>query len=231
MNTETSIAPTLLSLADTKLVLANICIKTVFNGRSIGDFATLLAVAGTSLGATRSIYRWLEGQGESYIRLERGRGADEIASSDLLDVPPASWVDWMTTIFIAEAASRAISNSIGNKTDAYLSNQLRLLDHDNAFHMTYALGWLKVVSEQDREGLCASIRGRFPLAMRWVRSCGEQAADAFTLSCQPMKDLSGENFPDAAQKGADWNATLIRARSLPESLFEIVRFKDAELLA
>lgn len=230
MNTATSIAPTLLSLADTKLVLANICTKTVFNGRSIGDFATLLAIVGTSLGATRSIYRWLEGQGESYIRLERGRGADEIASSDLLDVPPASWVDLMTSIFIAEAAIGAIATSTKDKADAYLSNQLRTLEHDCAFHMTYALGWLKVTSEQDRDGLCASIRDRFSLAMRWVRSCDEHAADAFALSCQPLRDLSGEPLPEAAPRGTDWNSTLMRAKSLPESLFEIVRFKDAELV-
>ena len=231
MNTVTSIAPTLLSLADTKLVFANICIKTVFNGRSIGDFATLLAMAGTSLGATRSIYRWLEGQGESYTRLERGRDAEEIASSDVLDAPPTSWVDLLTTIFITEAATSAVATSMKTKVDAYLSNQLQLLDNDSAFHMTYALGWLKVISEQDQEKLDVSIRDRFPLAMRWVQSCDEQAADAFTLSCQPIMDLSGTKLPNAAPKGADWNPTLHRARSLPEGLFEIVRFKDAELLA
>jgi len=231
MKTATSLAPTLLSLADTKLVLANICIKTVFNGRSIGDFATLLAVAGTSLGATRSIYRWLEGQGESYIRLERGRQADEIASSDLLDAPPASWVDLMTTIFIAEAAISAIAMSKKDEADAYLSNQLRTLDHDSAFHMTYANGWLKVTSEQDRDGFCTSIRNRFPLAMRWVLSCDENAADAFALKCQPIRDLSGDALPEAASRGTGWNTTLLRAKSMPESLFEIVRFKDAELLA
>lgn len=231
MNTATPLAPALLSLADTKLVLANICIKTVFNGRSIGDFATLLAVAGTSLGTTRSIYRWLEGQGESYVRLERGRSADEIASSDLLDAPPASWVDLMATIFIAEAATSAIATRKKDQADAYLSNQLRMLGHDSAFHMTYALGWLKVTSEQDREGLCASMRDRFPLAMRWVRSCDERAADAFTQSCQPVSDLSGDPLPEATPRGSDWNSTLLRAGSIPESLFEIVRFKDAELLA
>lgn len=231
MNTASSIAPTLLCLADTKLVLANICIKTVFNGRSIGDFATLLAVAGTSLGTTRSIYRWLEGQGESYIRLERGRQADEIASSDLLDAPPTSWVDLMATIFIAEAATSAIAKSLKDRADAYLSNQLRMLDHDSAFHMTYALGWLKVSTEQDRAGLRASMRVRIPLAMRWVRSCEERAVDAFAASCQPLTDLSGDPFPEAAPKGVDWNSTLMRAKSLPDRLFEIVRFKDAELLA
>jgi len=231
MNTASSIAPTLLCLADTKLVLANICIKTVFNGRSIGDFATLLAVAGTSLGTTRSIYRWLEGQGESYIRLERGRQADEIASSDLLDAPPTSWVDLMATIFIAEAATSAIAKCMRDKADAYLSNQLRMLDHDSAFHTTYALGWLKVTSEQNRDALCASMRQRFPLAMRWVRSCGERAVDAFVVSCQPLRELSGDPLPEAAPKGVDWNSTLMRAKSLPDSLFEIVRFKDPELLA
>lgn len=231
MTTAPTATRAVLCLADTKLVLGNVFVTTVFNGRSISDFATLLAIAGTSFGATRALYRWLETQGLQYDWLERGRGPDEIAAMDALDVPPASWCDLMATLYLAEAATREVAARILRHDDPIIAKQLAMLKRDSAFHMSYANGWLKVTSEENVDELRASLRERFPRILRWVQACAPVAAEAFMAACEPLSRLAGIPLPPAAPKAGDWNDDLARAGQLPPRLFEIIRFKDAELLA
>ncbi len=231
MNIAHPLARPVLCLADTKLVLGNVCVATVFNGRSIGDFATLLAMASSAFGATRSLYRWLERDEVSYDWLERGRGADEIAAMDMLDAPPASWVDLMTTLGLAEAATSAVARSLAQRAEPTLANQLKKLERDSAFHIAYVVGWLKVSCEQGPQALRASVRTRFPLALRWLQGCESRAVDAFLQACQPLAELVAEPWPDAAPRSGEWDAERARAGVLPQRLFELVRFKDAELVA
>jgi 1,2-phenylacetyl-CoA epoxidase catalytic subunit len=222
---------TVLRLADTKLVLANICATTVFNGRSVGDFATLLAITSTSLGATRALYRWLESQGQSYTMLERGRNADSIAAMDMLDAPPTSWTDLMVEIFLAEAATSAIAKTLTTHSDRLLANQAGIAGRDGAFHMAYCVGWLKIMVQDERAALTEAIAARMPLALRWVEHCDASVTTAFVEACAPLAELSGSSLPTSAHTDTNWNAELARSHSLPAGLWEIVRFKDAELLA
>ncbi|TMS58670.1 hypothetical protein MW7_008135 [Imbroritus primus] len=231
MNMASGDTHTVLRLADTKLVLGNVCATSVFNGRSLGDFATLLAITGTSLGATRALYRWLESQGESYARLERGRGPEAIASMDVMDAPPESWADLMITVFVTEAATSAVAGRLANHADRLLANQASMVSRDSAFHMAYCIGWLKVIAEHEMESLRAAMEMRLPLALRWVEQSDMSAREAFLEACAPLAGLASRPLPGAAPRPQQWDTRLARPQALPEGLWNIVRFKDAELLA
>lgn len=231
MNMASGDTHTVLRLADTKLVLGNVCATSVFNGRSLGDFATLLAITGTSLGATRALYRWLESQGESYARLERGRGPEEIASMDVMDTPPASWADLMVTVFVTEAATAVIAGRLAGRAERLLANQVNMVGRDSAFHMAYCIGWLKVMAEHEMASLQAAVATRLPLALRWVEQSDPSAREAFIEACAPLAELAGSPLPAAAARPSQWDAQLARPQALPDGLWNIVRFKDAELLA
>ena len=231
MNSTSSTAHTALCIADTKLVLGNVCVATVFNGRSLGDFATLLAMAGTSFGTTRSLYRWLESQGENYARLERGRDRPEIASMDVLDAPPASWVDLMVTIFVVETATATVAKAMAEQDGAFLANQVRMLQRDSAFHVAYSRGWLKVLLDSEQAALQSAVLQRMPLALRWVENRDPGSVEAFALACAPLLELSEVDLPSATPNEPGWDAAKARARALPERLWDIVRFKDPALVA
>lgn len=219
----------LLRLADTKLVLGNVCIATVFNGRSLGDFATLLAIAGTSLGATRALYRLLEAEGKDYVWLERGRNASEIASAEILDAAPESWAELMVTIFLTEAITSAASEGLGMQSDRLLANQARMIARDSAFHMAYCLGWLKTMSETDSEAIRSAVSRRLPLAMLWVRQLSDETQEKFLVSVKSLQMLT-DCVVGKQETPASWDTRLGRASPLPPTLWELVRFKDEELV-
>ena len=231
MNMASGDTQTVLRLADTKLVLGNVCATSVFNGRSLGDFATLLAITGTSLGATRALYRWLESQGESYAWLERGRGPEGIASMDVMDAPPESWADLMVTVFVTEAATAAVAGRLADGGERLLANQASLVSRDSAFHMAYCIGWLKIMAEHEMASLQAAIATRMPLALRWVEQADVSVLDDFLEACAPLAELAEQPLPPAAPRPQQWDARLARPQALPAGLWEIVRLKDAELLA
>src|SRR5690606_5869623 len=160
-----------LRVADTKLVLGNVCIATVVNGRSIGDFATLLAISGTALGAARALYRLLEQGGSDYGWLEHGRDASEIASAEVLDSAPESWADLMVTIYLTEAITSAAAADWQSEADPLLANQARMIARDSAFHSAYCLGWLKIELEEKPDTVRSAFVARMAQAMRWIKQC------------------------------------------------------------
>lgn len=228
MNNTSHDTDALLRLADTKLVLGNVCIATVFNGRSLGDFATLLAIAGTSLGATRALYRLLETAGQEFNWLERGRSATQIASADILDAAPESWADLMATIFLTEAATAAVADQLQRSADRLLANQARMISRDSAFHMAYCLGWLKTVAEHDLDSVKSAVSKRMPLATLWIEQCAVAAKKEFLSSIEPILIFDNQHFAKE-NVPSEWDEKLGRTGPLPASLWEIVRFKDVEL--
>ncbi|GEM_PF-6069448 len=229
MDQTTHFNNSLLRLADTKLVLGNICIATVFNGRSLGDFATMLAIAGASLGATRALYRLLETAGEDYSWLERGRDASQIASIDVLDTAPESWADLMITIYLAEAASCALTRKLEKHADRIIANQSKMISKESIFHMAYCLGWIKTLIEYESDTVQAVVLKRLPSALRWVDQCEPQVKEQFVDSINALLGLNHLEMPVALDITSQWNSALGRAHALPSSLWEIVRFKDPEL--
>lgn len=230
MKPESNVSDMLLCLADTKLVLGNVCIATVFNGRSIGDFATILAMAGTSLGTARSIYRMLEEHGYDYVYLERARGREEIAATDLLDSPPRSWAELMMTIYLTEAAGRVMAQRLVGDGDRRLAALVALMSKDGAFHESFALGWLKVLAEHERQDVIDALALRVPLALRWI--CG--GPDVLGGELTPSLDRLGAAVALAmptipASNPPDWDSRRRRAGVVPASLWEVVRLKDPEL--
>ena len=95
----------LLAIADTKLVLGNWYAECTMNGRSLPDFAAILGMCTANYGHTRAIYQYLAAHGHDYDYLERGRGPEDICSSNLLDEAPAGWEDFIVSTWLAELST------------------------------------------------------------------------------------------------------------------------------
>lgn len=232
MTSELEIARPLLRLADTKLVLGNICSVAVFNGRSIADFATVLAQAGMSLGAARSIYLLLEEYGYDYHALERGRGSADIASMDALDEAPASWSDLMVTINLVESALLAAGGLLSEVADRRVVTQVRQMNKDGAFHQAYSLGWIKVLSVHEASDVAGALVRRLPKVLRWVAAHGPACSAAFEPALHRLASaVGGPLNGDRAAVPPQWDEQRLRGAALPAGLWEIVRLKDEELVA
>ena len=232
MTVDRSHTDALLCVADTKLVLGNVCSAVVFNGRSIADFATILAIAGTSLGAARALYRVLENYGFDYVWLERGRGKDELAVMDLLDEPPHCWSDFVVTLYLAEAAATAFISGLTGKVDRKVDTQVGCLLRDSAFHARYCLGWVTVLAKEERDDLARAIERRVPLAQRWLSCAGDAEKQAFGETLDKLTNAASLTVSVAAlPRPEGWDTGRKRAGQIPPSLWEIVRFKDAELVS
>ena len=239
----------LLAIADTKLVLGNWYAECVMNGRSLPDFAGILGMCTVNYGHTRAIYQHLARHGHDYAGLERGRGPEEIHSMDLLDAAPTGWEDFIATIWFAElAAWQLISGYLGH-TDRAIAGIARKVGQEAYFHLKYAQGWMHIIGEDadERARFIDALAARYPRALQWF---GPHAADdpvfdagerdmplqdiraAFVGEAGKVGEYLGGPSPEMPAAGAmpeDWRSDARRCGPLPAGLFEVVRFKDAEL--
>ncbi|WP_160148806.1 Phenylacetic acid catabolic protein [Amycolatopsis alkalitolerans] len=238
----------LLCLADTKLVLGNWFAECVMNGKSLPDFAAMLGMCTASYGQTRAIYRYLDLLDHSYGHLEKGRAAGEIRSMDLLDEPPRDWPDFIISIWLAEQASWSMASGFLRSPDRTIAGIARKIGEEAYFHLKYASGWLRILNgaDDDRGRAREALSLRWPLALRWfgpaepvdrlaaagwrdpgIGDIRAGLADEVQRSVTPLgidlATLPGPDFPP------EWRPRARRTGSLPARLFEVIRFKDAEL--
>lgn len=238
----------LLCLADTKLVLGNWFAECVMNGKSLPDFAAMLGMCTASYGQTRAIYRYLDLLDHSYGHLEKGRAAGEIRSMDLLDEPPRDWPDFIISIWLAEQASWSMASGLLHSPDRTVAGIARKTGEEAYFHLKYAAGWLRILhgADDDRERVLQALSFRWPLALRWFGP----AESVDRLAAAGWRDPGigdiRSGFIDEVQQSAagfgvdlamlpgpvftpQWRPRARRTGSLPAGLFEVIRFKDAEL--
>lgn len=241
-------ASDMLALADTKLVLGNWFAECVINGRSLPDFAAMLGMCSSSYGHARALYQLLAARGDNYARLERGRGPEEIHSMEMLDRAPQSWEDFLCSIWLAELATWTMASGFLKHPDRTLAGIARKMGEESYFHLKYVTGWLQVLT-QDEERAALFLRSaatRRSSALLWfglpgepdvVFDAGERNVALATLrdsfmteSDKTLTIVSPTPLPsDAPTFGPEWRRAARRHGALPQRLYEVIRFKDAEL--
>lgn len=238
----------LLTIADTKLVLGNWYAECTMNGRSLPDFAALLGMCTANYGHTRAIYQLLAAHGHDYAWLERGRGPDDIRSSNLLDEAPTGWEDFIVGTWLAELSTWMLASGFLKQGDRAVAGIAKKIGEETYFHLKYAHGWFSIIGggKKQAELFQESFAYRFPLALQWFGP--PRAADPVhdaDLRDVPVKKLR-EAFIKEAEKAEkllgvelaydksvkftkDWRSDARRFGPMPKSLFEVVKFKDPEL--
>ena len=238
----------LLAIADTKLVLGNWYAECTMNGRSLPDFAAMLGMCTANYGHTRAIYQYLAAHGHDYAYLERGRGPEDIRSSNLLDEAPTGWEDFIVSTWLAELSTWMLASGFLKHEDRAVAGIAKKIGEETYFHLKYANGWFRVVGEgkKQTELFQKAFEHRFPLALQWfgparaadpVHEAGirdvllKALRDAFIKEAASAEkylgaDLTLNKSPKFAK---DWRADARRFGPMPDSLFEVVRFKDQEL--
>jgi 1,2-phenylacetyl-CoA epoxidase catalytic subunit len=254
----TALQDDLLCIADTKLVLGNWFAECVMNGKSLPDFAAMLGMCTASYGQTRAIYRHLDTLDHSYRTLETGRGPGEIRSTNLLDVPPQGWPDFLVTTWLAELATWSMASGFLQHSDRTIAGICRKIGEEAYFHLKYAVGWFRIMesSPVDREGVRQSLELRYPLALQWfgpdnsadlLHEAGQRddpIADiragfiaevtatlaAFESELAPGREPAlGIKPTPQVSFGSGWRPEARREGALPPGLFEVIRFKDSDL--
>jgi 1,2-phenylacetyl-CoA epoxidase catalytic subunit len=244
----TALQDDLLCIADTKLVLGNWFAECVTNGKSLPDFAAMLGMCTASYGQTRAIYRYLDTLDHSFRTLERGRGAAQISSANLLDAPPRGWPDFIVTTWLAELATWSLASGFLRHPDRTVAGNARKVGEEAYFHLKYAAGWFRIMesSPTDCEDVRHSMDRRYPLALQWFgRTDADDPLHRAGQRDDPIADIRAgfvaevtrtlSAFPlelDPEPKlffGPWWRPAARREGVLPSGLFEVVRFKDPDL--
>ena len=220
----------LLCLADTKLVLGNWYAECVMNGRSVPDFATMLGICTASYGQARALYRYLAPGQEEYARLERGRGAGEIASMELLDTPPRHWEDFILTTWLAEQSGWTQVAPLLTHPDRAVAALARKIGEEAYFHLKYGSGWFRVLRAEPESlvRLQESVAVRLPLALDWF-TADTEAASGLQIATEAVLAGLGLCFPSPpTQAAGGFDPRRRRRTDLPPGLFEVIRFKSPE---
>lgn len=242
-----SLRDELLCVADTKLVMGNWLAETVMNGRALPDFAAMLGMCTTSYGQTRALYQLLAPGQEAYAQLERGRDRHEIRSMNLLDAPPVNWEDLVLSVWLAEQATWTMMSGFLTHPDRRVAALARKVGEEAYFHLKYASGWFALLAEEDdtRHAVEAVFESRLPLALDWFGPIGSpDALHGSGERSRPVDELResflGDVMAEMKTLGIvtpatwtpppeQWRPDARRRGPLPESLFEVIRFKDSAL--
>lgn len=243
----TALESDLFAIADSKFVLGNWYARCILNGRSLPDFAALTAMTGAAYGHTRSLWQYLVNFGHTYSWIERGRGAEEIRSMNMLDTPPANWPDFIAATWLAEQATWMAVSGYMNCPDRALAGLAEKIGEEAYFHLKYAEGWMQILSEStaDTRKFSAAMEKRYPAALAWFGSGKNDGA----LKKAGLKDVStakmrkafaaeiakgsswvgkGLALPATASAPDGWLDANRRAGPLPADLFDAIRFRDPE---
>ena len=243
--TEGALYDELLCLADTKLVLAGWYMVVLPNGRGIPDWNALCGMLQDHYGHARALYQYLGRYGLTREEAEWARGPAEIRSARVLDRPPRSWTDFVVTMLCAEhLLSTVLGGYRDNQQDRALAGLARKMEREARFHLSYASGWLKVLASE-ASSVTTPLRERLALALDWwgadepdrlfdagLRTAPERALrDSFVGALEAelpdahLRDTAGADVPPS------WRREFRRSgpRGIPESLYELIRFKYIEL--
>lgn len=231
----------LLAIGDSKVAFSSWCFATVFNGRSVADFATLLALGSTSLGHARALYQHLVDYGYDYNHLERGRMVHEINSMQLFDQPPACWEDLMATILVAESAFWAISSGFVGGADSQIGMLMQKIEKERYFHVMYATGWIGAFDQEERERFRACLDRRTVVGRQWLGPVDTEDStyqsgfrtltnrrvhELFDSGLTSAYEALGTQPPQPAALPANWDRTRRRIGSVPDGLFRHMKPRE-----
>ena len=234
----------LLAIADTKLVLGNWYAVSVHNGKTLPDYAALLAIGGASFGHARALYQYLGNFGLGYSFLERGRLADDIRSMHLLDASPESWPDFISATFLAEQATWLLASGFLSHPDRALAGIVKRIGEESYFHLKYATGWAHVFATGDARPFTDALVSRYQDALGWFgtieddelhqrgvrQSSLADLREAFAAEVRKLLHVASPSLslPEPSIALRQEARPGLRQSPLPARLFEIVRFRDPE---
>jgi 1,2-phenylacetyl-CoA epoxidase catalytic subunit len=132
--------------------------------------------------------------------------------------------------------------------DRAIAGISKKIGEETYFHLKYAQGWFQIIGDGKKQTdlFQKAFAKRFPLALQWFgpANAKDPVYDA-GLRDVPLKKLRAAfiNEAAAAEKhlhaklkqdktvkfAKDWRRDARRLGSMPDSLFEIIRFKDPEI--
>jgi 1,2-phenylacetyl-CoA epoxidase catalytic subunit len=245
--TEKILRDELYCIADSKLVLAGWYMIVLPNGRAISDWSAICAMMQAQYGHARAIYQYLGRYGVTREEVEWQRGAADIRSPKLLDKPPASWADFIVTVFLAEqmimTQLASYKDSIADRTLARLAAKVH---RESRFHRSYMVGWLKALQTDPQANVGDFAGARLMDALDWWNVSGSdvlfgagyrdapesELQDTFVNGVMEVLGLSESDVEAAKRRSNEgWARHIRRAGQpgIPATLFELIKFKHIEL--
>jgi len=239
----------LLAIADTKFVLGSWYFIALPNGRSVQDWTALCALTQDHYGHSRALYRYFARFGFTRQEAEWQREAADIRSARVLDYPPESWADLIVTAYLVElAVTLRLGSFAAADGDGAFARLARKIQNESRFHLVYLEGWLDVLTNGIDEDIHRSLQKRLKLFIEWwgpadvddvVHLSGTRSVDDTALLAEFREQVSAAlpafsstiNELTAGNRGGAVSAELRRSgrRGIPETLYELLRFKEPEL--
>lgn len=235
----------IMCIADTKMVLAGWFMITITNGRAVGDWTAISGMIQDHYGHARALFGTLARFGLTRDHAEWSRSASEIRATEILDAPPTSWADLIASALLVEQAMVALLEAYqGNERDPELAALCGKIIKESRFHLSYLNGWMKVLVTNQPDVVQEAASRRADKMLRWWGPVGREDALFDAQLRTRWRDEIRRLFVAAAESSipglsltasdisADaWDAATMRmsAPGIPDSLFQIIRFKNIEL--
>ena len=132
--------------------------------------------------------------------------------------------------------------------DRAVAGIAKKIGEETYFHLKYSQGWFQIIGEGKKQTTLfqKAFAHRFPLALQWfgpargkdpVHEAGirdvplKKLRDAFVKETATAEKLLGADLEQekSVKFAKDWRTDARRFGPMPDGLFEVVRFTDAEL--
>jgi 1,2-phenylacetyl-CoA epoxidase catalytic subunit len=161
----------LLCAADTNWVLGHWFLKVIMNGRSLTDCTAFAGMAQDTLGHTRALFQILEDWNDMPDQqLEFGRGIEKIHSMQVLDKPPSNWGDFVVTSLLVGDATWRFLCTFKSGTNKSLEGMVEHIGSESYFHRMNITGWLKELTNEERQDLELALPARLSMILAWFGS-------------------------------------------------------------
>jgi 1,2-phenylacetyl-CoA epoxidase catalytic subunit len=167
----------ILCLADTKWLLGHWHMAVMPNGKTFDDFTAIAALMQEELGHARALFGIVESLEPRRASLEHERTPAEIHSMVTLNVAPASWADYVSSVLLVDYATWEMLVSFEHGP-ILPESLIAKIGQEERFHQLACIGWLKSFSEGDRAALRESFAGRYADILRWFGPPSEVAQTA-----------------------------------------------------
>jgi len=163
------LAALLLSLADNKRLLGMRYAQWLLGAPTLEAGIACSAMAQDEWGHSRILYAMLKDFGHDPARLEHEREAPEYLNSELLDAPPADWVELVALNFLLDAALSIQIESLKDSRFEPLHYKVRKILEEERFHFEHGRGWVSRMAQTDagRAALGEALAPAWQSCLRW----------------------------------------------------------------
>ncbi len=158
-----------LALADNKRLLGIRYSDWILGAPTVEAGIACSAMAQDEWGHARILYALLRDFGHDPSALERGRGADEYHSSELLDRDVASWEEFLALNFLWDTALSVQFEMLVESRYEPIHYKVRKLLEEERFHFDHGQGWTSrlLSAEGGRRALAEAFGAAWNACMCW----------------------------------------------------------------